>query len=73
MKYQSRKVKNPVDATDLGPLQDDDRGVDDELDALQLPQMMAVDGRANGVHLADKHVVAEAGVSDAVRETTKLP
>ena len=51
---------------DLGPLQDDDREVDDDLDALQLPQMMAIDGRVDGVHLADNDVVADAGVNDAV-------
>ena len=28
---------------DLGPLQDDDREVSDDLDALQLPQMMVID------------------------------
>ena len=51
---------------DLGPLQDDDRDVNDELDALQLPQMMPIDGRAAGVHLADNDVVADAGVVDVV-------
>ena len=47
---------------EVGLLQLDDREDDHDSDS-QLPTMMAIDGRADGVHLADNHnVAAEAGV-----------
>ena len=59
---------------DVGPLQFDDRDEQHNA-AFQLPNMMAIDGRADGVHLADNHhLVAEAGVTDGhlkeIDETT---
>ena len=49
---------------EVGPLQLDDREDDHDSD-FQLPTILAIDGRADGVHLADNHNVAvEAGVNE---------
>ena len=57
---------------EVGPLQLDDREDDYDSDS-QLPTMMAIDGRADGVHLADNHnVAADAGVNEEpLKETLK--